>query len=71
MNQQKEMQLLDDKMHKLDSHLQLALKEKNALISANIHKDKEIANLLHTQTALKANVKKNLESRGWDHNSVF
>ncbi len=50
------MNMMNEKMARLDANYQNALKEKNQLIANSIAKEKEIADLAHKQHALRTNV---------------
>ncbi len=56
MLHEKDVQLLEDKVSKMDIQLQKSIKEKTAALSANTQKDREISELTHKETALKARV---------------
>lgn len=54
---EKEMLMLGERCHKLDSMLQAAVKEKHNLVSSAAKKDKEIDELMKKQDYLRSNVR--------------
>jgi hypothetical protein len=51
---EREMQMLNEKYQKLESMLQIALKEKNTVSASTVAKDKEIDDLRHKQDVLRS-----------------
>ncbi|KAJ3313935.1 hypothetical protein HDU76_002504, partial [Blyttiomyces sp. JEL0837] len=58
LNHRREIALLEEKLHKLDSNLQNSIKERNNLASIAAAKEREMAELLSRQTALRSNLEK-------------
>ncbi|KAJ3106208.1 hypothetical protein HDU97_006841 [Phlyctochytrium planicorne] len=71
LEHQKTVAQYEERLHKLDSLLQKAMKEKTALSSMAISKDKELSDLSRRQTLLKANLEKSEKSTMFLHEKVL
>jgi hypothetical protein len=56
LSHKKDIQLLEERLSRVDGLLQMSIKEKSSLASQAVAREKEITELVHKQTMLRANV---------------